>query len=118
LGIEILPDAWAMELGIFERFDLYCRLRSGRMVGIDSKHWTRGSDRYLSGDLRERAPNKARAVQEVLREKILFLYINTFGGTNAAPVRTPTFDIEFISLFKENNDAGSFTHRFQEIFNA
>jgi len=118
LGAEILPDAWAMELGIFERFDLYCRLRNGRLIGIDSKHWTRDSDRHLSGDLRDRAPAKARAVQEVLGENVLFLYINTFGGTNAVPMRTPAFDIEFISLFKDRHDAGNFTHRFMEIFDA
>lgn len=118
LGVEILPDTWAMKLGIFERFDLYCRLRSGRLVAIDSKHWTRGSDRHLSGGLRDRAPAKARIVQEVLGENVLFLYINTFGGTNAVPVRTPTFDIEFISLFKDRHDAGNFTHRFKEIFDA
>lgn len=117
-GAEILPDAWAIKLGIFERFDLYCRLRSGQMVAIDSKHWTRGSDRLLSSALRDRAPAKARAVQEVLGEKVLFLYINTFGGTKAAPVHAATFDIEFISLFKERYDAGNFTHRFREIFDA
>ncbi|NHZ44955.1 hypothetical protein [Massilia aquatica] len=118
LGVKILPEAWAMKLGIFERFDHYCRLRSGRLVAIDSKHWTPGSDQKLSSELRDRAPAKARAVQEILGERVLFLYINTFGGTNAPPVRSSTFDIEFISLFKDRHDAGNFTHRFKEIFDA
>ncbi|ODT84277.1 MAG: hypothetical protein ABS69_03850 [Nitrosomonadales bacterium SCN 54-20] len=117
VGVECYPDEWAIEQDIFERFDLYGRLPSGRLFAIDCKHWTRSTARHRGNILKTQALEKAHYVSKRLGESVLFLYINVLGGAVETPYHEAGFDIEFLSLCNDNKYLkGQLSARFRQLF--
>ncbi|MEO8183305.1 MAG: hypothetical protein ABI895_31105 [Deltaproteobacteria bacterium] len=115
-GVQVLSDEWALEHCVYEYLDVFIRLRSGRLVAIDSKHWMLGTDARQKKDLLSRVPRKAEAVCKRLDEPVTFRYMNLFGGTLRPPQRCDRYDIQFIGLFEKQS--GNYTSSFKDIFDA
>jgi hypothetical protein len=116
-GVLSYSDEWAIERDIFERFDLYGRLPSGRLFAIDCKHWTHATARHRANKLKIQAVEKARYVSERLGESALYLYINVLGGVVQAPHHEVGLDIEFLGLCNDNKHLkGQLSGRFCQLF--
>jgi hypothetical protein len=115
-GVQVLSDDWALDRCVYEYLDVFVRMRSGRLVAIDSKHWTLGTDARQKKDLLSRAPRKAELVSKRLDEPVTFLYMNLFGGTLRPPQRCDRYDIQFVGLFEKQT--GNYTSSFKDIFDA